>query len=95
MNAVPYPHVYHVCLFDCIDFIRTFTWDKRLETWVKASGLLGGHGKMPTVVAPELYRKRFCEAMDRYFLMVPDKWHGLGVDLDPKIDIPSVPTTSK
>jgi hypothetical protein len=27
-----------------IDFIRTYTWDKQLETWVKASGILGGAG---------------------------------------------------
>lgn len=37
-------------------------------------------GKMPTVVSPELYRARFCEAMDKYFLMVPDHWSGLGVN---------------
>lgn len=37
-------------------------------------------GKMPTVVSPELYRARFCEAMDKYFLMVPDHWTGLGVN---------------
>ncbi|KAM7438945.1 hypothetical protein ABFA07_011646 [Porites harrisoni] len=65
-----------------IDFIRTFTWDKKLEMYVKASGILGGQGRMPTVVSPELYRTRFTEAMKRYFLMVPDKWTGLGSDLD-------------
>lgn len=37
-------------------------------------------GKMPTVVSPELYRSRFCEAMDKYFLMVPDHWTGLGLN---------------
>ena len=26
----------------CTDFIRTYTWDKRVETWMKDSGLLGG-----------------------------------------------------
>lgn len=51
-----------------IDYIRTFTWDKRLETFVKSSGILGGQGKMPTVVSPELYRTRFCEAMNRKFI---------------------------
>lgn len=29
-----------------IDFIRQYTWDKQLETWVKGSGLLGGNGKV-------------------------------------------------
>ncbi|KAG9348736.1 hypothetical protein JZ751_029053 [Albula glossodonta] len=52
-----------------IDYIRTFTWDKKLEMVVKSTGLLGGQ---------ELYRARFCEAMDKYFLMVPDHWTGLG-----------------
>ncbi|KAK7913748.1 hypothetical protein WMY93_013959 [Mugilogobius chulae] len=60
-----------------IDYIRTFTWDKRLEMVVKS---MGGQGKMPTVVSPELYRARFCEAMDKYFLMVPDHWTGLGIN---------------
>lgn len=62
-----------------IDYIRTFTWDKKLEMVVKSTGILGGQGKMPTVVSPELYRTRFCEAMDKYFLMVPDHWTGLGL----------------
>uniref|UniRef100_A0A8C5F549 1-phosphatidylinositol-3-phosphate 5-kinase n=1 Tax=Gadus morhua TaxID=8049 RepID=A0A8C5F549_GADMO len=63
-----------------IDYIRTFTWDKKLEMVVKSTGILGGQGKMPTVVSPELYRARFCEAMDKYFLMVPDHWNGLGIN---------------
>lgn len=65
-----------------IDYIRTFTWDKKVEMLVKSSGILGGHGKMPTVVSPELYRERFCEAMDGYFLWVPDRWTGLGKGVD-------------
>lgn len=56
------------------DFIRTFTWDKKLESWVKESGILGGGGKGPTIVSPRQYRIRFREAMERYFLMVPDFW---------------------
>ncbi|GAB6019595.1 1-phosphatidylinositol-3-phosphate 5-kinase [Chamberlinius hualienensis] len=61
-----------------IDYIRTFTWDKRLENLVKSSGILGGQGRLPTVVSPELYRNRFCEAMDRYILLVPDQWSEIG-----------------
>ncbi|KAM8858019.1 1-phosphatidylinositol 3-phosphate 5-kinase isoform 1-T1 [Synchiropus picturatus] len=63
-----------------IDYIRTFTWDKKIEMVVKYTGILGGQGKMPTVVSPDLYRTRFCEAMDKYFLMVPDHWTGLGMN---------------
>ncbi len=35
-----------------IDYIRTFTWDKRMEMYVKSSGILGGSGNLPTVVSP-------------------------------------------
>ncbi|ESO10729.1 hypothetical protein HELRODRAFT_109077 [Helobdella robusta] len=53
-----------------IDYMRTFTWDKKVEMIFKNS-----YGsKMPTVVSPDIYRQRFLEAMDRYFLIVPDKW---------------------
>ncbi|KAJ3663453.1 hypothetical protein Zmor_007712 [Zophobas morio] len=65
-----------------IDYIRTFTWDKKLETMVKKSGILGGQGKLPTIVSPEEYQKRFIEAMHRYFLEVPDHWAGLGKGLE-------------
>ncbi|KAJ2338823.1 Mitochondrial distribution and morphology protein 12, partial [Coemansia sp. RSA 2671] len=57
-----------------VDFIRTFTWDKKLESWVKEASILGGSGKSPTIVSPKQYKKRFREAMERYFLMVPDKF---------------------
>ncbi|KAJ2653365.1 Mitochondrial distribution and morphology protein 12 [Coemansia sp. RSA 1250] len=58
-----------------IDFIRTFTWDKQLESWVKEAGILGGGGKGPTIVSPKQYKNRFREAMKRYFMMVPDKFY--------------------
>ncbi|KAG0667932.1 1-phosphatidylinositol-3-phosphate 5-kinase [Maudiozyma exigua] len=60
-----------------IDFIRTFTWDKKLESWVKEKGLVGGSSsivKQPTIVTPKQYKNRFREAMERYILMVPDPW---------------------
>ncbi|KAI8324681.1 hypothetical protein GQ54DRAFT_296012 [Martensiomyces pterosporus] len=57
-----------------VDFIRTFTWDKKLESWVKEAGILGGGGKGPTIVSPKQYKNRFREAMERYFLMIPDKF---------------------
>ena len=58
------------------DYVRTFTFDKRLEMYLKKTS----GRELPTVVYPELYRKRFCEAMERYFTVVPDKWSGLGMD---------------
>ncbi|KAI7892596.1 uncharacterized protein EV154DRAFT_537402 [Mucor mucedo] len=57
-----------------VDFIRTFTWDKKLESWVKESGMLGGGKKDPTIVSPKMYRRRFRSAIDLYFCMIPDFW---------------------
>lgn len=55
-----------------IDFVRKYTWDKQLETYVKQSGVLGGGGKEPTVISPKQYMKRFCKAMSQYFVLVPE-----------------------
>ncbi|ANZ76744.1 BA75_03590T0 [Komagataella pastoris] len=69
----------HELVVGIIDCIRTFTWDKKLESWVKEKGLVGGGGgaptKEPTVVTPKQYKNRFREAMERYILMVPDCWY--------------------
>lgn len=59
------------------DYIRTFTFDKKVESFVKQTGILGGMGKLPTIIPPERYRLRFADAMDRYFYTVPDRWEGL------------------
>ncbi|KAG0232821.1 1-phosphatidylinositol-3-phosphate 5-kinase [Actinomortierella wolfii] len=53
-----------------VDFIRPFTWDKKLESWVKDA--VGS--KEPTIVSPAQYRKRFRNAMNRHLDMVPDRW---------------------
>ncbi|KAD6794740.1 hypothetical protein E3N88_05636 [Mikania micrantha] len=65
----------HELVLGIIDFMRQYTWDKHLETWVKASGILGGpKNASPTVISPKQYKKRFRKAMTTYFLMVPDQW---------------------
>ena len=56
-----------------IDYIRSYTWDKKIEMMVKS---VGGHG-MPTIVSPNVYKERFCEKMNQYFLCVPDRWYKL------------------
>ncbi|KAK9274873.1 hypothetical protein L1049_022127 [Liquidambar formosana] len=67
----------HELVLGIIDFVRQYTWDKHLETWVKASGILGGpKNASPTVISPKQYKKRFRKAMSAYFLMVPDQWSG-------------------
>ncbi|KXN71909.1 hypothetical protein CONCODRAFT_78078 [Conidiobolus coronatus NRRL 28638] len=63
-----------------VDFIRTFTWDKKLESWVKESGFLGGGGEKPTILSPSNYKHRFRSFMEKYFLMVPDKYFLPGLD---------------
>ncbi|OBZ68491.1 1-phosphatidylinositol 3-phosphate 5-kinase FAB1, partial [Grifola frondosa] len=58
-----------------LDYIRTYTWDKKLESWVKDSTFLGGANKgEPTIIGPKQYRHRFLSAMERYFPLVPDRW---------------------
>ncbi|EIW66777.1 hypothetical protein TREMEDRAFT_34462 [Tremella mesenterica DSM 1558] len=65
-----------------VDYIRTFTWDKKLESWVKDSAFLGGAGKgEPTIVTPKQYKLRFRGAMEKnYFPAVPDRWTKIGSD---------------
>lgn len=53
-----------------LDYIRTYTWDKKLESWVKESTFLGGGKGEPTIVGPKQYRQRFISAMERYFPVV-------------------------
>ena len=43
---------------------------------------MGGQGKQPTIIQPKDYRERFIAAMHRYFLPVPDRWSGLGRNVD-------------
>ncbi|KAH9929689.1 uncharacterized protein B0H18DRAFT_1084048 [Fomitopsis serialis] len=58
-----------------VDYVRTYTWDKKLESWVKDSAFLGGGTKgEPTIIGPKQYRQRFLSAMERYFPLVPDRW---------------------
>jgi 1-phosphatidylinositol-3-phosphate 5-kinase len=59
-------------VFGIIDYLRQYTWDKQLETWVKTS--LVPKNVLPTVISPKDYKKRFRKFMGKYFLAVPDTW---------------------
>lgn len=59
-----------------IDYIRSFTWHKKVETFVKSIPTK----EKPTIVKPETYRDRFIEKMDQYFLAVPDSSSPLEVE---------------
>ncbi|KAL9261618.1 putative 1-phosphatidylinositol-3-phosphate 5-kinase FAB1D [Drosera capensis] len=56
-----------------IDYLRQYTWDKQLETWVKSS-LVVPKNVLPTIISPKEYKKRFRKFMDTHFLSVPDHW---------------------
>lgn len=60
-------------VFGIIDYLRQYTWDKQLETWVKSS-LVVPKNSLPTVVSPKEYKKRFRNFMSKHFLTVPDTW---------------------
>ncbi|KAF2476692.1 uncharacterized protein BDR25DRAFT_339615 [Lindgomyces ingoldianus] len=53
-----------------IDCIRTYTWDKKLESWIKDRGK-----NKPTITSPKDYRSRFRIAMEKYILQAPNCWH--------------------
>lgn len=55
-----------------IDFIRTFTWDKKVESLVKQIPKMADRTKpTPTIVKPESYRGRFIQKMNHYLMPVP------------------------
>ena len=58
---------------DIIDYLRQYTWDKQLETWVKSS-LVVPRNQLPTIISPREYKKRFRKFITTYFLSVPDHW---------------------
>lgn len=70
--------------FDIIlDYLRKYTWDKRLESVVKASVMMRGsnlYNKQPTVIHPQQYRTRFLLKMKSYFPPVPDHFSKFKVD---------------
>ncbi|XP_078447091.1 putative 1-phosphatidylinositol-3-phosphate 5-kinase FAB1D isoform X2 [Wolffia australiana] len=57
-------------MFGIIDYLRQYTWDKKLENWAKASWVVPKN-EQPTVISPREYQKRFRKFMSRYFLTIP------------------------
>lgn len=57
-----------------IDYIRKFTIDKRIESYLKQ---VVDQSKLPTIVSPNIYKHRFVEAIGNYFPSIPDRWEGL------------------
>ncbi|KAF2022244.1 hypothetical protein BU24DRAFT_384801 [Aaosphaeria arxii CBS 175.79] len=61
---------HHEIIVGIIDCIRTYTWDKKLESWIKDRGK-----NKPTITSPKDYRNRFRIAMEKYILQAPNCWH--------------------
>jgi 1-phosphatidylinositol-3-phosphate 5-kinase len=57
-----------------IDYMRQYDIIKRMERMGKSVGTMIAGQAEPTVIQPPQYRKRFQNAMERYFMTVPDKW---------------------
>ncbi|KAM3184105.1 hypothetical protein ACTXT7_009032 [Hymenolepis weldensis] len=55
-----------------IDYLRKFTFNKRVEMIVKQA-ISSVQGPMPTIIMPVDYRDRLIEQMDRNFYLVPDQ----------------------
>jgi hypothetical protein len=60
-----------VLVVGVIDYARQYTVDKLAETVVKT---LYDPTHQPTVIEPANYKRRFREAMDRYFMALPSKY---------------------
>ena len=67
-----FDHANAEVLVGVIDYIRQYTWDKRMETGIKSMGRIAGQA-VPTVIDPAAYKLRFRAAMERYFQQVPDQ----------------------
>lgn len=56
-----------------IDYMRHYDLVKKIESGMKQVGMIAGQAA-PTIVPPQLYKRRFRQAMDRYFMAVPSKY---------------------
>jgi 1-phosphatidylinositol-3-phosphate 5-kinase len=63
-----------------IDYVRQYTWERRIETGVKSMGMITGKAS-PTVISPENYKVRFQLATERYFMMAPCQTSQAGLKL--------------
>lgn len=64
--------------FIVTDYIRTFTWDKKLEMVVKSTGILGGQGKArlkaKILIMFPCYMEAFCDTADSVTTLPPCKF---------------------
>ncbi len=56
-----------------IDYMRQYDILKQMERVGKSIPMVVG-SEAPTIIQPPLYKVRFINAMERYFMTVPSKW---------------------
>jgi len=56
-----------------IDFMRQYDILKQMERVGKSLPMVVGQ-EAPTIIQPPLYKARFINAMEKYFMTVPNKW---------------------
>jgi len=56
-----------------IDFMRQYDILKQMERVGKSIPMVVG-SEAPTIIQPPLYKARFTNAMEKYFMTVPNKW---------------------
>ena len=69
---VGFDHTNGELLVGVIDYIRKYTWDKKMETGIKSMGKMVGQA-VPTIIDPTSYKQRFRAAMEKYFMIAPDQ----------------------
>ncbi|KAG0037354.1 hypothetical protein BGZ82_002691 [Podila clonocystis] len=76
-----------------VDFIGAYTWAKRIES--KGKTTLRGAKDNVTVLPPQQYKVRFREAMEKYFLAIPDKWSKTVIEQsrEMKKELSKIPST--
>lgn len=63
----------HELVVGIIDFMRQYDILKQMERVGKSLPMVVG-SEAPTIIQPPLYKARFTNAMERYFMTVPSKW---------------------
>jgi len=58
--------------FGIVDYIREYTFDKAVESWVKKTPIYHDYSIEPTILSPEIYCTRFLNAINKYFYESPD-----------------------
>ena len=73
LRHVSFHSYYRELVVGIIDFMRQYDILKQMERVGKSLPMVVG-SEAPTIIQPPLYKQRFTNAMERYFMTVPCKW---------------------